>query len=126
MRSRYRVLELEQAHFITATAVAWLPIFTTSARCDILVNAFEYCRQYKELKLYAWVILDTHVHAIVAAPELTRVCADLKRHTADASSSNSKPNTAIGSCASYVISARRTNSRASIKCGRKDHIRRRS
>jgi putative transposase len=51
------------------------------ARCDILVNALEYCRQHKGLKLYAWVILDTHFHAI-AAPELARVLADLKRHTA--------------------------------------------
>jgi putative transposase len=62
--------------------VAWLPIFTTAARCDILVHSFEYCREHKELKVHAWVILDTHFHAIVAAPELVRVLADLKRHTA--------------------------------------------
>jgi REP element-mobilizing transposase RayT len=82
MRSRYRILERDQSHFITATTVAWLPIFTTAACCDILVDAFEYCRQHKALKLYAWVILDTHLHAVVAAPELARVLADLKRHTA--------------------------------------------
>ena len=82
MRSRYRILEREHSHFITATTVAWLPIFTTAKRCDILVDAFDYCRQHKGLKLHAWVILDTHFHAIVAAPELARVLADLKRHTA--------------------------------------------
>ena len=82
MRSRYRILERDHSHFITATTVAWLPIFTTAARCDVLVDAFEYCRQHKSLKLYAWVILDTHFHAIVAAPRLERVLADLKRHTA--------------------------------------------
>jgi putative transposase len=82
MRSRYRILEDAHAHFITGTIVAWLPVFTTAARCDILVNAFEYCRQHKALKVHAGVILDTHFHAIVAAPDLTRVLADLKRHTA--------------------------------------------
>jgi len=82
MRSRYRILERDFAHFITGTTVAWLPIFTTAARCDILVHAFEYCRQHKALKLHAWVILDTHFHAIVAAPDLARLLADLKRHTA--------------------------------------------
>jgi putative transposase len=46
------------------------------------VQAFEYCRLHKALKIYAWVILDTHFHAIVAAPDLARVLADLKRHTA--------------------------------------------
>ena len=81
MRSRYRILERDFAHFITATTVAWVPIFTTRARCDILVQAIEYCRQHKALTLHGWVILDTHFHAIVAAPNLARVLADLKRHT---------------------------------------------
>ena len=82
MRSRYRILERDFTFFITGTIVAWLPVFTTAARCDILVQAFEYCRAHKDLRLHAWVILDTHFHAIVAAPELARVLADLKRHTA--------------------------------------------
>jgi len=82
MRSRYRILEHEFAHFVTGTAVAWLPIFNTAARCDIIVQALEYCRREKALKIHAWVILDTHFHAIVAAPDLARVLADLKRHTA--------------------------------------------
>jgi REP element-mobilizing transposase RayT len=82
MRSRYRVHERDQAHFITSTIVGWLPVFTTAARCDILVNSLEYCRAHKALNIYAWVILDSHFHAIVAAPDLPRVLADLKRHTA--------------------------------------------
>jgi putative transposase len=82
MRSRYRILERDFSHFITGTTVVWLPIFTTAKRCDILVQAFEYCRQHKALKVHAWVILDTHFDAIVAGPELARVLADLKRHTA--------------------------------------------
>ena len=30
MRSRYRILKRDQSHFITATTVGWLPIFTTA------------------------------------------------------------------------------------------------
>jgi putative transposase len=82
MRSRYRVYEKEQAHFVTSTAVAWLPIFTTASRCDVLVQSLEYCRAKKNLKIYAWVVLDNHFHAILSAPDLQRVMADLKRHTA--------------------------------------------
>lgn len=82
MRSRYRILERDFAHFITGTTVAWLPIFTTATRCDILVQGFEHCRQHKALKVHAWVTLETHFHDIVAAPDLARVLADLKRHTA--------------------------------------------
>lgn len=82
MRSRYRVHEPDQAHFITSTIINWLPVFTTAACCDILVASLAYCREQKGLRVYAWVILDNHFHAIVAAPELPRVLVDLKRHTA--------------------------------------------
>jgi len=37
---------------------------------------------HKGLKIYAWVILDNHFHAILSAPSLPCVLADLKRHTA--------------------------------------------
>jgi REP-associated tyrosine transposase len=126
MRSRYRILERAHSHFITSTTVAWLPIFTTAARCDIIVDAFQYCRQNKGLKLYAWVILDTHFHTIVAAPELARVLADLKRHTARRIIEQSRQNSAIGCCGSYATNARRIRPRASIRSGRRDRIRRRS
>ena len=82
MRSRYHVHEADGAYFVTSTTVAWLPIFTTAARCDLLVESLTYCREHKGLKVYAWVILDNHFHAILAAPDLPRVMADLKRHTA--------------------------------------------
>jgi putative transposase len=82
MRSRYRAHESHATYFVTATIVAWLPVFTTAARCDILIEALEYCRVHKDLKIYAWVILDNHFHAILTAPNLPRVLADFKRHTA--------------------------------------------
>jgi REP element-mobilizing transposase RayT len=82
MRTRYRIHETHVAHFVTGTIVAWLPVFTTAARCDILVESLAYCREQKGLRIHAWVILDNHFHAILAAPDLSRTIADMKRHTA--------------------------------------------
>jgi putative transposase len=82
MRSRYRVNEPHAAYFITATIVAWLPVFTTAERCNIVVESLKYCRAHKQLEIFAWVILDNHLHAVLSAPELPRVLADFKRHTA--------------------------------------------
>jgi REP-associated tyrosine transposase len=82
MRSRYRINSEECAHFITATIVEWLPVFTTATCCDILVHSLEYCREQKGLRIYAWVILDNHFHAIVSGPALARTVADLKKFTA--------------------------------------------
>ena len=79
IRSRYRINDPEAPHFITSTIVEWLPIFTTSACCDIVVRSLVYCRERKSLRIYGWVILDNHFHAIVAGPELARTIADLKK-----------------------------------------------
>ncbi len=84
MRSRYRVHDLHAAHFVTSTIVAWLPVFTTAARCDILIKSWWYCREHKGLRIHAWVILDNHFHAILSAPDLMQVMRDFKRHTARA------------------------------------------
>jgi putative transposase len=82
MRSRYGFREAGAAHFITGTVAAWLPVFTTAARCDILAESLKFSREKKGLKIYAWVILDNHFHAIVEAPDLSRVVMELKRYTA--------------------------------------------
>jgi len=82
MRSRYRVHHPDRAHFVTCTIVEWLPVFTSTTCCDILLGSFEYCRQHKNLKIYAWVILDNHFHAILAAPDLSAVLRDMKSFTA--------------------------------------------
>ena len=82
MRSRYRVGDSHQAHFITSTIVEWLPVFTTSACCDILVQTMVYSQTHKQLQVYAWVILDNHFHAIVAGPDLSRSVAGIKSYSA--------------------------------------------
>jgi REP element-mobilizing transposase RayT len=82
MRSRYRVNESQATYFVTSTVVAWLSVFTTAPRCDILIESLEYCRANKGLKLHAWVVLDNHLHLIACAPDFPRVLADFKRHTA--------------------------------------------
>jgi putative transposase len=82
MRSRYKFQEEHYPYFITSTITEWLPIFTTAACCDILVNALLHCRQHKGMKIYAWVIMDNHFHAIVSGPELSKTIRALKGFTA--------------------------------------------
>ena len=82
MRSRYKVLNPLRSHFVTSTIVEWLPVFTGNKTCDILVDALVYYQTNKGLKIYAWVILENHFHAILHHEELPRVMADLKKFTA--------------------------------------------
>jgi len=42
MRSRYYVREKEYVHFITSPIVDWLPVFSSTACCDILVKSLDF------------------------------------------------------------------------------------
>jgi putative transposase len=82
MRSRYTITESEGIYFLTVTIVDWLPVFTTPATCAIALDALRYCREEKELRLYAYTLLENHAHLVAEAPDLTRCMQSFKRHTA--------------------------------------------
>ena len=82
MRSRYRVVESEGIYFLTSTIVEWIPALIGEDACTMLAAALDYCRKNKGLRLYAYVIMDNHVHLIVEAPDLSGVMQSFKRHTA--------------------------------------------
>jgi REP element-mobilizing transposase RayT len=84
MRSRYRIHEVHASYFVTSTIVEWLPVFTTTACCDILVDALLHGRAHRQLQIYAWVILENHFHAVLSSPDLAMTLAHLKRFTAHA------------------------------------------
>jgi REP element-mobilizing transposase RayT len=82
VRSRYLIHEPDCAHFTTCTIVEWLPVFTSAACCDTIVRSLDYCHADKRVRIYAWVILDNHLHAIPAASDLSVVLRDLKSFAA--------------------------------------------
>lgn len=82
MRSRYRVVDTESVYFVTSTIVEWIPGFTSAPYFEIITNSLAYCRQHKGLRLYAYVVLDNHIHLIAGADDLSSVIQAFKRHTA--------------------------------------------
>jgi putative transposase len=82
MRTRYKIIEVDQIFFITSTIIEWIPIFTRKPYIDILINSLDFCRQNKGLKLYGYVIMDNHVHLVVSGDNLSNIIKDFKRHTA--------------------------------------------
>ena len=79
---RYRIFEQCYPHFVTASIVKWLPVFVSSAPCEIIAESLRFCRCRKGLRIHAYVIMPTHLHMIVSAEcDLSDVLRDLKRHT---------------------------------------------
>ncbi|MCK9376382.1 MAG: transposase [Syntrophobacterales bacterium] len=82
MRTRYTVREPGVSYFITCTVVQWIPLFTRKPYYDILIDTLRFCREHKGLKIYAYALLDNHLHLVVAADKLSDIIRDFKSFTA--------------------------------------------
>ena len=82
MRTRYKITENNGLYFITSTIVEWIPVFTKKEYFDIIVQSLSYCRKNKGLKLFAYVVMDNHVHFIASADNLSQIVKDFKSYTA--------------------------------------------
>lgn len=82
MKSKYRFIDADGIYFVTSTVVEWLPVFTTSKYCNIIIDSLKFCQQNQGLKLFAFVILDNHFHLVATAEEFSKVNTSLKKYTA--------------------------------------------
>lgn len=80
-RSCYSITNQELSHFITSTVLHWIPIFTRPATVDILFDSLRFLIA-DGLKVYAYVILENHLHMIVQSRRLDRDIARFKSYTA--------------------------------------------
>ena len=83
-RSQYKIYEPTHPHFITSTVLNWLPIFTRKESADILIDSLKYLQKEENLKLYAYVILENHIHLIAQSDDIGRSIRHFKSFTAKA------------------------------------------
>jgi len=84
MRSRYKVDPSHNMYFITSTIIDWTPLLINEKIMQIVTDSFTYCRRNKGLRLFGYVIMPNHKHAIIATEEgkqIPGVVRDFKRHT---------------------------------------------
>ena len=85
MTNSYRVFtDKHYAYFVTWTVVEWLPLFAEPAYRQIVLDALRYLRTHKQTQLNAFVIMSTHIHAILWPADgvnLSDVTRDFKRFT---------------------------------------------
>ena len=84
MPSKYKISDHQRPHFITFATVEWIDSLSRPIYKDVVVESIRYCQENKGLILYAFVIMNNHVHLIAAAREgnnLSDILRDLKKHT---------------------------------------------
>jgi putative transposase len=80
-RSRYKIIEPQQPHFVTLTVLHWIPIFTRPATVEILLDSLRFLVR-DGLTIYAWVALENHCHFVLQSNALDKDIARLKSWTA--------------------------------------------
>ena len=80
-RSRYKITDATQPHFITCTILHWIPIFTRPETVKIILDSLHHL-QKEGLKLYAYVILENHLHIIAQSDQLDKDITRFKSFTA--------------------------------------------
>jgi REP element-mobilizing transposase RayT len=81
-RTRYHIYENEYPYFMTCTIVGWLAVFTRPEAVQIVFDSWGFLRTEKDFRLYAYVILENHLHLIASAPNLSRAMKSFKMYTA--------------------------------------------
>ncbi len=65
-RSRYRIYNDEMPYFHTCTILEWLPVFTRPAAVRIVLDALQFMQEQRGQTLYAYVVMENHLHFIMA------------------------------------------------------------
>jgi REP element-mobilizing transposase RayT len=81
-RSRYKIYEPTYPHFITCTILHWIPIFTRQESVEIVLESLKYLQKTDNLKIYAYVILENHLHLIASSDDISKSMKKFKSFTA--------------------------------------------
>ena len=82
-RSRYKIYEPTHPHFVTCTVLHWLPLFTRQESVDIVLQCLRYLQQNDDFKLYAYVVLENHIHMVVQSNDIGKSMESFKKYTAN-------------------------------------------
>lgn len=84
MLDGYKIRDQTLPHFITATVVDWVDVFTRKNYRDIVIECLDFCIGEKGMVLYGYVIMSNHIHMVVQSNngELSNLIRDFKKFTA--------------------------------------------
>ncbi len=80
-RDRYKITDPKLPHFVTCTVLHWIPVFTRPDTVEIILDSLRFLMQ-DGLKVYAYVILENHLHLAVQSQQLDKDMARFKSYTA--------------------------------------------
>jgi REP element-mobilizing transposase RayT len=80
--SRYRFFETDRPYFMTCTIVGWLPVFTRPEAVNLIYDSWRFLKEDSQFNLFAYVILENHLHLVASSPDLPSDMQRFKSYTA--------------------------------------------
>jgi REP element-mobilizing transposase RayT len=81
-RTRYKILEGAEPHFLTCSIVAALPLFAQLPCAEAVLDAWRFLTERNRLALFGYVIMENHLHFIASAADLRKELKAFKTYTA--------------------------------------------
>ncbi|MCB0121779.1 MAG: transposase [Caldilineaceae bacterium] len=81
-RSRYKIIDNHTPYFLTATVVNWIPLFGSRHVQQILIDSLRFLQTEGRLCLYAFVIMENHLHLVASSADLSKEIGNFKSYTA--------------------------------------------
>jgi REP element-mobilizing transposase RayT len=81
-RTRYKIIDQNAVHFLTFSVVNWLPILKESEAKEVIINSLHFLQEKGTLTVFAYVIMEDHIHLIAQAENLSAEISRFKSYTA--------------------------------------------
>jgi REP element-mobilizing transposase RayT len=84
LKEGYVIRDQCKPHFITATVVDWIDIFTRKSYRDCVIECMDFCIKNKGMILFGYVIMSNHIHLIIQSEneKLSDLIRDFKKFIA--------------------------------------------
>ena len=85
MSRKYKFGDNNKIYFVSFAITNWIDLFIRNEYRQEILKSIRHCQVNKELELYGWCIMTSHVHLIIGTKgnPLQNIMRDLKRHTAE-------------------------------------------
>jgi putative transposase len=83
MNTKYKFRDQDKIYFLSFAVVYWTDLFIRNEYKDILLDSWKFCQINKDLEIYGWCIMTSHVHMIKSThgDNLENIMRDMKKHT---------------------------------------------
>ena len=83
MSRKYKFGDSSELYFISFAVINWIDLFIRKEYKEIVLDSWRFCQQEKDLEIYGWCIMSSHVHMIVGTTgrPLEKTIGEMKSFT---------------------------------------------